>query len=106
MIWVLFILIVLFVYLYTNDKRKEEEKVEKKPDVDWYIKKINDIFYERKIAYDKRISLKETSFHFSWKYYKLWKTTVFGCVSYWWNILDLLEAVYNNYDKETDTNIW
>lgn len=104
MIWVLLALLVLFMYLYINDRREKKKKpiVEKKPTVEWYAKKLSDTFYDWKIICDNTNKSRWIGFHFKWKYYKWWKEKAFECIQYWWDILSLMKDIYDRFNREKE----
>ena len=104
MILILLVLVFLFLYLYLNEvsKNEKKEEPEKKPTVEWYVEKINDVFYEWKISYDKKGSSKGNSIHFCWKYNKWWKVMVYDHIVFWWDLWFLMENVYDRFYKEKE----
>ena len=102
----------LFMYLYLNEvskneKKETEEKTKKeaeanKPIIERYSKKLSDTFFDRKIICDNSNKSRAITFHFKWKYNKWWKEKIFECVNYWWDLLLLMEEIYNIFNAEKE----
>lgn len=101
MILILLALLVLLMYLYINNTRKNEKKVEveKKPDVNWYMNKMSDIFFKRKLVVDNNDPKKEIVLYFTGEHYRKWEHMVYKCLRYWWTIPEIMEYIYNNFKK-------
>lgn len=75
----------------------------KKPDVDWYINKMSDIFFERKIVLDtKQANEKGLKFQFTGKRYEKGECKVYGCVIHWLQLLETMEYIYNNLKNKSE----
>lgn len=99
----------LFMYLYLNEVNKNEKKEAeakeaeaKKSTVEQYAKKLSDTFFDRKIICDNSNKSRAITFHFKWKYNKWWKEKIFECVNYWWDLLLLMEEIYNIFNVEKE----
>lgn len=109
MILILLVLVFLFLYLYLNEVSKNEKKEAEakeaeanKPTVEQYAKKLSDTFFDRKIICDNSNKSRAIAFHFKWKYHKWVKEKIFECVNYWWDLLLLMEEIYNIFNAEKE----
>lgn len=94
----------LFLYLYLNEVSKNEKKKAeaKKQTIEEYAKKLSDTFFDRKIICDNSNKSRSITFHFKWKYNKLWKEKTFECIQYEWDLCWLMKDIYDRFNREKE----